>query len=182
LHELTVHATFPLFIFGGVILNLLKKNIQVVAPIDGKVIDLSEVEDRVFSERLAGDGVAIASTGDTVVAPLGGKISFMFTTNHAFVITTANGVQVLVHIGIDTLNLHGEGFKRLKEIGDTVKAGDEILRLDRSFIEGKGCCLIVPVLITKPEEVEFLEMNIGDIVKAGQDTIMKYKFIKNKDF
>ena len=163
-------------------MDLLKKNIQVLAPIDGKVIDLSQVEDRVFSQRLAGEGVAIASTGDTVVAPVGGKISFMFKTNHAFVITTANGIQVLVHIGTDTLNLHGEGFKNLKDMGDTVKPGDEILKLDRSFIEGKGCCLVVPVLITKPEDVEFLEMNIGNLVKAGQETIMRYKLVKNKGF
>ncbi|MDV3425900.1 MAG: PTS glucose transporter subunit IIA [Bacillota bacterium] len=163
-------------------MDLLKKNIQVMAPIDGKVIDLSEVDDRVFSQRLAGDGVAIASTGDTVVAPVGGKISFMFKTNHAFVITAANGVQVLVHIGTDTLNLHGEGFKNLKEMGDTVKIGDEILKLDRNFIEEKGCCLVVPVLITKPEEVEFLQMNIGDLVRAGQETIMRYKLVKNKEF
>lgn len=163
-------------------MDLLRKNIEITAPIDGKVIDLSQVDDRVFSERLAGDGVAIASTGDIVVAPVGGKISFKFTTNHAFVITAANGVQVLVHIGIDTLNLHGEGFKSLKEIGDTVKAGDGILELDRSFIEGKGCNLVVPVLITKPEEVEFIEMNIGNLVKAGEDTIIKCKYIKNKDF
>lgn len=173
---------FFLYIFGGVILDLLKKNIQVIAPIDGKVIDLSEVDDRVFSQRLAGDGVAIASTGDTVVAPVGGKISFMFKTNHAFVITTANGIQVLVHIGTDTLNLHGEGFENLMNMGDTVKAGDKILKLDRNFIEGKGCCLVVPVLITKPDEVEFLEMNIGDLVKAGEETIMKYKLAKNKEF
>jgi sugar PTS system EIIA component len=173
---------FFLYFLEGYNLILLKKNIQVVAPIDGKVIDLSEMDDRVFSQRLAGEGVAIASTGDTVVAPVGGKISFMFKTNHAFVITTANGIQVLVHIGIDTLNLHGEGFKNIKGMGDTVKPGDEILKLDRKFIEGKGCCLIVPILITKPEEVEFLEMNVGHLVKAGQDNIMKYKLAKNKEF
>lgn len=163
-------------------MDLLKKNVQVIAPIDGKVIDLSEVDDRVFSQRLAGDGVAIVSTGDTVVAPVGGKISFMFTTNHAFVITAANGIQVLVHIGTDTLNLHGEGFKNLKEMGDAVKPGDEIIKLDRNFIEGKGCCLVVPVLIIKPDEIEFLQMNIGDLVKAGQQTIMRYKLVKNKEF
>lgn len=163
-------------------MDLLKKNIKVISPINGKVIDLSEVDDQVFSQRLAGDGVAIASTGDTVVAPVGGKISFMFKTNHAFVITTANGIQVLVHIGTDTLNLHGQGFKNLKEMGDTVKIGDEILKLDRNFIEEKGCCLVVPVLITKPDEVEFLQMNIGDLVKAGEDTIMRYKLVKNKEF
>lgn len=163
-------------------LGMLKKNTDVVSPVDGKVIDLSEVEDIVFSQRLAGDGVAIVSTGDTIVAPVGGKISFIFKTNHAFVITTGNGVEVLVHIGTDTLNLHGDGFKRLREMGETVKPGDPILKIDRSFIEGKGCCLVVPVLIPKAQEVEFLEMNIGKVVIAGQDTIMKYKVVKNKEF
>ena len=163
-------------------MGLLKRTIQVISPIDGKVIDLSQVDDRVFSQRLAGEGVAIESTGDTVVAPVGGKISFMFKTNHAFVITTTNGIHVLVHIGTDTLNLHGEGFKNVKKMGDTVKAGDEILKLDRDFIESKGCCLVVPVLITKPDDVEFLEMNIGNLVRAGNETIMSYKVVKNKEF
>lgn len=155
--------------------GFLKKSYKLVAPIDGKAVDLSEVPDQVFAERMAGDGIAIESTGDTIVAPVDGKIGMIFKTNHAFGIITGNGVEILVHIGLDTVALEGEGFERIAEEGQDVKAGDPIIKIERQKIVSKGYSLITPVLITNPDNVKELTANIGAEVRAGRDEILTYK-------
>ena len=128
--------------------GLFKKELKLIAPATGKTIDLSQVPDQVFAEKMAGDGVAIEVTGDTIVAPADGELSLVFKTNHAFAMTLSNGIELLVHVGIDTVSLEGEGFERLTEPGQQVKAGTPILKIDRDFILGKGLKLHTPVLIT----------------------------------
>ena len=101
--------------------GLFKKELKLIAPATGKTIDLSQVPDQVFAEKMAGDGVAIEVTGDTIVAPADGELSLVFKTNHAFAMTLSNGIELLVHVGIDTVSLEGEGFERLTEPGQQVK-------------------------------------------------------------
>lgn len=156
-------------------LDFIKKSYKLLAPIDGKVMDLSKVPDDIFAEKMAGDGIAIEADGDIVVAPADGEVTLIFKTNHAFGLLLDNGVEVLVHVGLDTVSLCGEGFQRLTEEGKRVKAGDPILKIDRSYINERSCSFITPVLITNVEEVCFTELNIGKNVKAGKDTILKYK-------
>ncbi|MEG0386713.1 MAG: PTS glucose transporter subunit IIA, partial [Niameybacter sp.] len=103
------------------------KGIEIISPMTGEAIDLSQVPDPVFSEKMVGDGIAIIPTENRVVAPCDGKIVQIFPTNHAIGIETTTGLDLLIHIGIDTVDLKGEGFKRLVEEGDTVKMGDPIL-------------------------------------------------------
>ena len=113
--------------------GLFKKELKLIAPATGKTIDLSQVPDQVFAEKMAGDGVAIEVTGDTIVAPADGELSLVFKTNHAFAMTLSNGIELLVHVGIDTVSLEGEGFetnpdmvKDMKPvIGETVTAGND---------------------------------------------------------
>ncbi|MGL5617237.1 MAG: PTS sugar transporter subunit IIA [Sarcina sp.] len=153
--------------------GFLKKELKLVAPINGKVIDLAKVPDPVFAEKMAGDGVAIDSTGNTIVAPCDGKISLPFS--HAFGITCDNGIEILVHVGIDTVTLQGEGFTQLVSDGDTVTAGTPILKIDRALIENKGISLITPVLITNPDSIKSLTPIVDEIVTAGESTILTYK-------
>ncbi|MFL0246103.1 PTS sugar transporter subunit IIA [Candidatus Clostridium stratigraminis] len=158
--------------------NFLKKNltkeVKLVAPVSGKTIDLSKVPDAVFSERLAGDGIAIEPTGNVIVAPCDGELTLVFKTLHAFGLTLENGIELLVHIGIDTVSLDGEGFEQLAEAGTKVKAGTPIIKINREVILGKGYSLITPVLITNMDLVKDLETNLDKNVSAGKDEIISF--------
>ncbi|WP_040214796.1 PTS sugar transporter subunit IIA [Clostridium polynesiense] len=155
--------------------NFFKKNQEIVAPVTGKVIDLSQVPDEVFAQKLAGDGVAIEPTGNEIVAPADGVLTLIFNTNHAFAITLKNGVELLIHIGIDTVALKGEGFTRLAEQGTKVKAGTPIVKVDKEFIEKAGYSLITPVLITNPEIVKDINGAVGTDAEAGKTVVIDYK-------
>lgn len=155
--------------------GFLKKDLKLVAPITGKTIDLSQVPDQVFAQKMAGDGVAIDTTGDTVVAPCDGELSLIFKTNHAFAMTLTNGIELLVHIGIDTVSLEGEGFERLIEPGVNVKAGDPIIKINRDFVSSKGLSLITPILITNVDSVKEINAVVGTDVVVGKDTVLTYK-------
>jgi len=158
--------------------NFFKKNqnkeVNLVAPITGRTIDLSNVPDKVFAEKLAGDGIAIDPTGDIIVAPADGELTLVFKTMHAFAITLANGAELLIHIGIDTVSLNGEGFQQLVEAGKMVKAGTPIIKIDRDFILSKGLSLITPVLITNMDIVKELNTNVDKDVVAGQNEVISF--------
>jgi PTS system D-glucosamine-specific IIA component/PTS system glucose-specific IIA component len=161
--------------------NFLKKkhknDLKLYAPADGKVIELSKVPDPVFAQKMAGEGVAIDVTGDTIVAPTDGTITLIFKTNHAFAMSLDNGIELLVHIGLDTVTLDEEAFKKLAEENIFVKAGTPIIKINRKFILEKGVSLITPVLITNPEKVsEFVTNSIDNDVSAGKDEIIICKF------
>ena len=129
-----------------------KKQI-VVSPADGDVVALSEVPDEVFSEKMAGDGIAITPRSNTFVAPVSGTVTKIFSTNHAYSITTKTGLEVLVHIGLDTVALNGEGFKRLAKEGDTVSVGKPIVSADLEFILSQGKDIITPIVINHEKEL-----------------------------
>ena len=150
------------------------ESLNFVTPVNGKVIELSEVPDPVFAQKMAGDGVAIDTTGDIIVAPCDGELSLIFKTKHAFAMTLDNGIEILVHIGIETVSLKGEGFKQLIEQGTKVKAGTPIIKIDRNFIKSKGLSLITPVLITNPDSVKSIDKKINMDAIAGETIIMEY--------
>lgn len=156
-------------------LGFLKNNLEVFAPVSGKVIGLASVPDEVFAAKLAGDGVGIEPNEDIIVAPGDGELILIFKTNHAFSIRLNNGLEVLVHIGIDTVNLKGEGFERLVEEGTMVKAGQPILKVDRKKITEKGYSLISPVLITNMDIVKEIDCLTDKEVKAAKDAVFSYK-------
>jgi PTS system D-glucosamine-specific IIA component/PTS system glucose-specific IIA component len=155
--------------------EFLKKDLKVLAPVEGTTIDLSNVPDEVFAKKMAGDGLAIESTGNVFVAPADGELSLVFKTNHAFAMEIAGEVELLVHIGIDTVSLNGEGFERLVEPGVKVKAGTPIIKIDRDFIESKGFSLITPILITNPDVIKEMNPIINKRVDAGIDTVLTYR-------
>ena len=155
--------------------GLLKKEGALVAPISGKTVDITTVPDAVFAEKMAGDGLAIDPTGDTVVAPADGELTMLFGTKHAFGMTLDKGVQILVHIGLDTVSLNGEGFTALKNQGDMVKKGEPIVKIDRELIQGKGLSLITPVIFTDMDVLKSFEAQLGIDVIAGETTVLTYK-------
>ena len=155
--------------------NLLKRNHILTAPMDGKVVDLSTIQDKVFSKKLVGEGVAIDPTNDIVVAPADGKLSLLFKTNHAFGMVLDNGIEILIHIGIDTIGLESEGFTPLAKEGDMLKSGEPVIRIDRELIINKGYSLITPIIITNVDVVKEIEYNTSENVKSGEDTLLTYK-------
>lgn len=155
--------------------DIFKKKYDLIAPISGTTIELSKVPDQVFAEKMAGDGIAIDSTGDTITAPADGVLTMIFRTNHAFGMTLDNGIELLVHIGLDTVELEGEGFERLAEQGKRVNAGDAIIKIDRDFITSKGCSLITPVLITNIDKVGVLNALTDTKVTSGKNVVVTYK-------
>lgn len=150
------------------------KTFKLVAPMTGKSIPLSETPDPVFAQKMAGDGLAMLPEADVVVAPADGELSLVFNTKHAFAMTLENGVELLVHIGIETVTLNGEGFEQLAEAGTKVKAGDPIIKIDREFIKSKGLPLTTPVLITNPDILKSITPVENVATVAGETTVLEY--------
>lgn len=155
--------------------GMFKKEGVLVAPVHGKTLDITTVPDAVFAEKMAGDGLAIDPTGDTFVAPADGELTMLFGTKHAFGMTLDKGVEILVHIGLDTVSLNGEGFTALKTQGDKLKKGDPIIKIDPEFIKSKGLSLITPIIFTDLDKIKEFHAEVGIEVTAGETTILSYK-------
>lgn len=150
---------------------LKRKQREVLAPVDGQVVALDEVEDEVFSQGLAGDGVAIKPVSGIFSAPISGRVSKIFGTNHAYSIKSDKDLEVMVHIGLETVALKGEGFERLAEEGDRVEAGDPIIKADLAYLSKHAKDTITPILITEESDVKHITKKLN-IVKSG-DVIME---------
>lgn len=139
-------------------IGFFKKKKEVLHfPVAGQKIDLSQVPDAVFSQRLLGDGVAIVPQGNVFVAPCDAEIVQIFPTNHAIGLLTPLGLELLIHIGIDTVELKGEGFKRLATPGQKVKAGEPLVEVDLEFVKRMGKPLETPIIITNMDRVERID-------------------------
>ncbi|MGX7417295.1 PTS sugar transporter subunit IIA [Carnobacterium gallinarum] len=123
-------------------------NEELVAVADGKILPISEVPDPVFAEKMMGEGYAVDPTSDIIVAPIGGKLVQVADTLHAYGIQSDSGVEVLVHVGLDTVNLQGKGFEAKVKIGDTVKKGDPLVKIDREYLIANAPSIIIPVIVT----------------------------------
>ncbi|HEQ1293850.1 TPA: PTS beta-glucoside transporter subunit IIBCA [Streptococcus pyogenes] len=130
------------------------------APMTGEMLFLSEVPDETFSSKLLGEGFAILPSEGVVYAPFDGKVITFFPTKHAVALKNTRGVEVLIHVGIDTVELKGQGFEQLVSVGDVVKRGQALLKMDIDFITSKGYSLISPVVVTN--SAEQLEIIIQD--------------------
>lgn len=130
------------------------------APMTGEMLPLAAVPDETFSSKLLGEGFAILPSQGEVYAPFDGEIITFFPTKHAIALRNEAGVEVLIHVGIDTVELKGEGFEQLVSVGDVVKRGQPLLRMDTDFIASKGYSLISPMVVTN--SAEQLEIIIQD--------------------
>ncbi|WKX25615.1 PTS glucose transporter subunit IIA [Tatumella ptyseos] len=147
-------------------------NIEIVAPLSGEIVNIEDVPDVVFAEKIVGDGIAIRPNGNQIVAPVEGTIGKIFETNHAFSIESDNGIELFVHFGIDTVELKGEGFKRLAEEGQKVKKGDPIIEFDLAFLEEKAKSTLTPVVISNMDEIKSLSKLSGQVT-VGETPIMR---------
>ena len=139
------------------------------APIDGRLIELIHVPDAVFAGKIMGDGFAIEPTNGEVVSPVDGMItSFMADTRHAVGITSAEGLEILIHIGIDTVQLAGEGFVGLVGQDAPVTAGQPLLKVDLEMIRGKVPSLVSPVVFNNLPAGTTVNVEEGRLVQRGE--------------
>lgn len=146
---------------------------SLVAPVTGEVVALDQVPDEAFASKAVGDGLAIRPTDKTVVAPADGTIVKIFNTNHAFCLETDKGAEIVVHMGIDTVALNGQGFKRLVEEGAEVKAGQPILELDLEFLNANARSMISPVVVSNSDDYAGLTALATGSVVAGQTKLFE---------
>lgn len=152
------------------------KEVEVCAVVKGKVKNLNEVTDPVFANGLAGRGLVIVPEEEIFRAPCDGILSAVFPTGHAFGITDEKGMEYLIHIGIDTVSLNGEGFQCFVSQGNPVKKGDALVQVDLKVLENKQLSSDTMVLVSTPEEqceITFSKTK-GDKVCAG-DTLFLCK-------
>nr|WP_269814146.1 N-acetylglucosamine-specific PTS transporter subunit IIBC [Serratia marcescens] len=140
----------------------------LVAPVTGEVVALDQVPDEAFASKAVGDGLAIRPTDSIVVAPADGTVVKIFNTNHAFCLETDKGAEIVVHMGIDTVALEGQGFKRLVEEGAEVKAGQPILELDLDYLNANARSMISPVVVSNSDDYAGLAALASGSVVAGQ--------------
>ena len=146
-------------------------NVQVFAPLTGQVVSLEEVPDPVFSQKMMGEGVAIMPEGGNVVSPIDGTIVLISETKHAIGIRTKNDTELLIHVGLETVTLKGEGFSVLVNEGDKVTVGQKLMEVDWELIKDKVPSIITPIIITNSAErtVEYVD---AEASTAGETLVM----------
>ncbi|WP_256713679.1 PTS sugar transporter subunit IIA [Listeria seeligeri] len=149
-----------------------KKVLSLLAPINGTCISLSEVPDEVFSSKMMGDGVAIKPTSNKLFAPTDGKVTFIAETKHAIGFVTTDGQELLIHVGLDTVSLNGEGFSLSVEVNQEVRAGEQLLSFNQTFIEDNQLNLITPIILLENKNLNLEQLTIGTDVIAGETIII----------
>ena len=149
-----------------------KTIVTIYSPMNGKVIELKEVPDEAFAQKMVGDGCAIEPDKGVICSPIEGQLMNIFPTNHAIIFETIDGLEMIVHFGIDTVKLDGKGFQKLREPGP-IKVGDEIVKYNLDEIKDGVPSTKSPIIINNMEKVEKIEvLSLGKIVKIGEP-IMK---------
>lgn len=139
----------------------------------GEAIPLEDVPDDVFSKKIIGEGIAVIPRETMVLSPVAGEIAVVAETRHAYAVVTEDGVEVLIHIGLETVNLHGKGFKALVKPGDKVQVGTPLCQVDDDLINGPNP-LYTPMIITNSGELKELQVHTGSVM-AGKDCVIEYK-------
>lgn len=142
----------------------LNTGLNVLSPIEGHMVELSEVDDVTFSSAVMGKGTAIIPTEGKVVAPFDGTIEVFFNTHHAIGLRSNDGVELLIHVGLDTVNLEGQYFKPQKKQGEAIKAGDVILEFDIQSIKEAGYDIVTPVIVTN-------SANFMDVIAKDKEVV-----------
>lgn len=144
-----------------------------ISPMSGQCYEISEIDDQVFASKAMGEGIAIDLNDGKVVAPFSGIISVAFPTKHAYGIKCDNGKEILIHIGMDTVELNGEGFTSYVKVGDRVKQNDLIAKVEIEVIKAKGKSLISPIVFTDGTKIEVLKNNT--MVASGERNTITFK-------
>jgi PTS system beta-glucosides-specific IIC component len=155
-------------IFGG---GGEQEREKIRAPVEGTVVPLSEVNDPTFSQEILGKGVAIIPAKGRIVAPADGILTVVFETKHAISITTPEGAEIIVHVGLDTVNLKGEHYTAHKKQGDKVKAGELLLEFDMAAIKEAGYEVITPVIVCNTPNYPDMVCHTGMQIKELEPII-----------
>ena len=151
------------------------KIISIKAVEDGRTNPMDEVNDQTFAQELLGPGIAIVPSNGTVVSPIDGTIATVMDTKHAVCIQGEDGLELIVHAGLDTVELNGKYYQTYKEIGDQVKAGDVLLEFDLEEIAKAGYDVTTPIVITNLGDYKITKCLTGQQVKAGEEVIQLTK-------
>lgn len=146
---------------------------KMISPMRGKVIPITEVQDEVFRDKILGDGVAIIPEQGEVLSPINGVVINIAETYHAIGLRSEDGIEILLHIGIDTVELNGAPFHCRVKLGDKVKVGQPLMDVDLDKIKGSGYILETPFVITNMESLSNLTIHTGEAV-AGETCVMEY--------
>lgn len=148
--------------------KVMENAIDIASPAEGKAISLSEVADATFAQEILGKGAAIVPEKGVIYAPFDGKVDVMFETGHAVGLVGENGVELLVHIGIDTVNLEGKYFSSKKAAGDVVKKGDVLIEFDIEKIKEAGYDVTTPVIVSNTDQYAIVEKTAtGEVTKES---------------
>lgn len=149
--------------------QMTMKGEEILSPLDGELIELSDVKDKTFASGAMGKGVAIKPVEGILVSPINGHIEMIFNTKHAIGLKSDDGAEILIHIGMDTVNLQGKYFEVLKNAGDNVKVGDELIRFDIEAMESEGYDVTTPIIVTNSQEyVDVIPDACGEIKKGSR--------------
>lgn len=155
------------------------QNLIVKSPLTGHLFPIEEIPDPVFSQKMVGDGISIDPLDQLLVAPIDGVITQIHSAHHAVTITSPQGIEVLMHIGIDSVKLKGNGFKTKVKVGDQVQAGDLLIEFDADYVATNAKSLLTQILITNGEQKTIIKPRSGK-VRAGEDVILEVEL--NKSF
>ncbi len=150
----------------------------IMSPLDGKVVDLVEVPDPTFSEKMIGEGVAIIPENGRVLSPVNGEIIQIFPTKHAVGIRSEQGLEILIHIGLETVTMNGDGFTAFVSAGDRVELGQPLIEFSIEKVEANAKSTITPVVITNPDHIGHLQVSLSEKAKAAETFIMKIEIKK----
>lgn len=152
-----------------------KKEKVFYSMVTGSSIDLSEVDDEMFAGRVLGDGIAVEPEEDTFVAPCTGTVTTVTDTKHAIGLENEDGVQVLIHIGLDTVKLDGKGFDTYVEPGQKVKAGDPLVKVDRKMLKEEGIPDVSMLIFVEPNGYKLSKFYTDQKVEAGTSVLAEYE-------
>lgn len=151
------------------------KGISLKSPVVGRCFDISEVPDEVFSGKMLGNGIGFESTDGVLYSPADGEIVQVFPTKHAVILRTKEGIEILLHIGIDTVGMKGEGFETFVEKEQQVKAGDKLVSFDNDLIKAKAKSNLSVLILTDSENMESVDFKLGNVDKNNDVIIIKLK-------
>lgn len=150
------------------------KGKKICSICNGITIPISNLEDEAFASKALGDGIGIKLNSNIISSPIKGEVAVIFNTKHAFVVKSEDGLEILVHIGFDTVKLNGEGFEQLIIQGDKVEVGTPIIKIDKGFIESKGYTTDTAVVITNMDIIKTLKPKDGGLEVSTNSEILKY--------
>lgn len=149
------------------------KEEKIYAPIDGEIVKLEEVPDPVFSEKMMGEGIAIIPEKGEIYAPVAGKVVQIPETKHAIGLVTDEGTEILIHIGLETVNLKGKGFNEKVSVGDKVSVGQLLMEVDLDYVKENATSLITPIIITNSSDGDkHYNLTEDKVSKVGETVII----------